>query len=305
MKTTQFVKLFVSALLLFGCGGNKGGNNPIDSIYDFDTTEVAQRPLLPTFVLSDQEGRMFLLLTEFNEDDGAPVPDSLENYKYIIYDGKYYAVEFNGYQPENEEENNYREAYYNFANLNGWLYEMEEGKLLTNPKNQYDAIWEAPLLVDENFKNSTKILPFRPLGGDPISDELKSKIEAKYGWDVLSSFVDYEFGENYEYQLINVQFKNKGNKALAISGIVCPYGKMYFKDFPAEWDDDESGSVWRVDDMGEFAGLGLCLVTEENGELTLYTANSGAEGTNYQNYVVKGDSLCEGKVTASFYQAPE
>lgn len=305
MKITQFVKLFVSALLFFGCGGNKGGNNPIDSIYDSDTTEVAQRPLLPTFVLSDQEGRMFLLLTEFNEDDGAPVPDSLENYKYIIYDGKYYAVEFNGYQPENEEENNYREAYYNFANLNGWLYEMEEGELLKSLKNQDDAIWEAPLLVDENFKNSTKILPFRPLGGDPISDELKSKIEAKYGWAVLSSFVDYEFGENYEYQLINVQFKNKGNKALAISGIVCPDGKMYFKDFPAEWDDDESGSVWRVDDMGEFAGLGLCLVTEENGELTLYTANSGAEGTNYQNYVVKGDSLCEGKVTASFYQAPE
>ena len=113
MKTKHFVILFVSALLLFGCGGNKGGNGSANDIYDSDTTEVAQRPLLPTFVLSDQEGRMFLLLSEFNEDDGAPVPDSLENYKYIIYEGKYYAVAFNGYQPENEEENNYREAYYN------------------------------------------------------------------------------------------------------------------------------------------------------------------------------------------------
>lgn len=308
----------IASLMLFACGRSQNGsslntNYDADTIVDTSTAEISAKPLMPTYVLSDKEGIMFLLLTELSTDN-PQVPDSLENYKYIIYEGKFYPVAFNGFQPENKEENNYREVYYNFENLEGWLYEMEKGLLLTNPKNEYDAIWTAPLLVDENFKASTKILPIKSVE-EPISEELKKRIEAQYDWQVLNGYVDYLLGDNYEYQLFNVQFKNKGDRALAISGIVCPDGKLAVKDFPAEWNvevysdedgrEEYAGSVWRVDDMGEFAGLGLLLATIENGNLTLYTINSGAEGCNYQNYVIKGDSLYEGGVTMSFYQAPE
>ena len=74
------------------------------------------------------------------------------------------------------------------------------------------------------------------------------------------------------------------------------------KEFPAKYDET---STWRVDDGGEFYGLWASLIVMEDGTLTIYTSNSGEESCNYQNYVVKGDALCEGNITASYYHFPE
>lgn len=301
-------KLFITVFctfVLFACAGKSN-----KSVQDINTTTETEvnisddtpcTPLTPLYVLSNQEGTKFLLIPEDNTIDS----EVLKQYKYIIFNGSAFPVVFKGFQEGDPENDSGRETPYNFDNLAGWLFEMESGKLLNNPTDEYDAIWDAPLLVDACFYRTVS-QPFfsgrlNP-GEEPFTKELQDKIEQQFGWKVLKGSVDYVFGEGAVYKWINVQFENKGEKALALAGVLMPDGRVIAKTFPANWNEE---SVWRVDDMGEFGGLGLDLVTEEDGVLTFYTYNMGAEGTNYQSYVIDGDSLREGKCSASFYQAPE
>ena len=91
-------------------------------------------------------------------------------------------------------------------------------------------------------------------------------------------------------------------EALGVTAL-CKNGSLLAtKDFPAAWNDE---SVWRVDDEGEFHGLQLDLATLCNGVLTLYTANFGAEGTNYASFVIKDGSFADGGLSDTFYQSPE
>ena len=283
---------------MMACTGKQ--NNSTQAVDNKAVTETGateqSQPRVPLYVLSDQEGTRFLLF-DYETDQ----PESLKDYKYILYKGDTYPVTFKGYQEGDPENNSGRDTYSTFANHPGWLFEMQSGKLLTHPQDEFDAIWDAPLLVDEHFKSTTKLLNLTS-PDTPLSKELQNKIEQQFGWKVLKGVVAYEFGDSEKYQWINVQFKNQGDKALAMVAVVRPDGSLCVKEFPAEWNEQ---SVWRVDDEGEFYGYGLNWATEEDGVLTLYTCDQGAEGTNYQSYVVKGDTLCEGKVSASFYQAPE
>ena len=306
--------LFLSVSILFGCGEsnqNQGqkpqesdslsteGIAPTEGVIASETQKSA---LPPIYVLSDQFGEKFLLQDSFNENKASEAPESLNQYKYILYNGKYYPVTFKGPQLENEEENNYRDTYYNFDNLPGWLFTMDSGKLLETPKDEYDAIWGAPLLVDEAFHDQCIVLPTsNNKNNDAISKDLISLFEKKYGRNIMNSWLANSFGENNEYQLINVQFENKGNQALGVVAIVKDGQLLAVKNYPAEWNDM---SVWRVDDEGEFGGLDLDFATIENGVLNLYTYDMGFEGTNYQNYFINADTLCKGNVSASYYQAP-
>ena len=295
---------------LWGCErGNQNNNQPAAQE---ETAQVVEQEALvaaalPVYVLSDQFGTKFLLQARFEGNIVPETPDELNRYKYIIYNDHYYPVRFKGAQLENEEENNYRDTYYNFDNLSGWVYEMEQGRLLENPENEYDAIWGAALLVDENYKNTTTILDLKNRENGmtkvvAVSDDLQKTFENKYGRKIMTICASAVFSDNNnEYQLVNVQFENKGTSALGVTALVENGEIKAVKEFPATYDET---STWRVDDGGEFGGLWADLVASENGVLTLYTADSGAEGCNYQNYVIQGDSLVNGKVSASYYQAP-
>ena len=274
--------LFFSCLLslaLLGCGGaNQNANENPSQASQAVEQEVAAKTLEPVYVLSDQFGEKFF----------------------------YYPVQLNGAQLENEAENNYRDTYYNFDNLPGWLYQMQGGRLLEHPLNEYDAIWGAALLVDENYKNTSKILELKnrkdgSINIVSVSDDVQNKLKEKYGRNILTACASAVFGDNSEYQLVNVQFENKGTEALGVTALVENGEIKAVKEFPATYDEM---STWRVDDEGEFGGLWADLVVLENGVLTLYTVDNGAEGSNYQSYVVKGDALCEGNVSTSLYQAP-
>lgn len=306
--------LFFSCLLslaLWGCGGaNQNANeNPSQANGEANHAveqEVVAKTLEPVYVLSDQFGEKFLLQTDFEGNVAPATPDDLNRYKYIVYNDRYYPVQLNGAQLENEAENNYRDTYYNFDNLPGWLYQMQGGRLLEHPLNEYDAIWGAALLVDENYKNTSKILELKnrkdgSINIVSVSDDVQNKLKEKYGRNILTACASAVFGDNSEYQLVNVQFENKGTEALGVTALVENGEIKAVKEFPATYDEM---STWRVDDEGEFGGLWADLVVLENGVLTLYTVDNGAEGSNYQSYVVKGDALCEGNVSTSLYQAP-
>ena len=65
-----------------------------------------------------------------------------------------------------------------------------------------------------------------------------------------------------------------------------------------------TGDLALMRDGGEFGGISIDFVTEKDGVLTIYTADSGPEGTNYQNYHLIDGEFYGGTVYASFYQAP-
>lgn len=307
MKNSIIFSCLLS-LALWSCGGtNQNANeNPSPETAQAVEQEMAAKTLEPVYVLSDQFGEKFLLQTDFEGNVAPATPDDLTRYKYIIFNDCYYPVQLMGAQLENEAENNYRDTYYNFDNLSGWLYMMQGGRLLEHPLNEYDAIEGAVLLVDESYKNSAKILELKnrkdgSINIVTVSDELQNKLKEKYGRNIMTVCASAVFGDNSEYQLVNVQFENKGTEALGVTALIENGEIKAVKEFPATYDEM---STWRVDDEGEFNGLWADLVVLENGVLTLYTADSGAEGANYQSYVVKGDALCEGNVSTSLYQAP-
>lgn len=298
--------LSLSALMLFGCGGNNQQQQTSNTDAAEIETEVQVAPVSPLYVLSDQFGTKFLLQADFEGNVAPKAPDNLSSYKYIVYNDQFYPIRFKGAQLENKEENNFRDIYYNFDNLSGWLYEMQEGKLLENPENEYDAISGAVLLVDENYKNTTTILDLKNRENGmtkvvALSDDIQKAFENKYGRKIITSCASAVFGDNSEYQLVNVQFENKVDDALGVTALVENGEIKAVKEFPATYNET---STWRVDDGGEFGGLWADLVVLEKGILTFYMVDSGPEGCYYQNYIVDGDSLIEGNVSTSLYQAP-
>ncbi len=303
----SFILVALFALAFWGCGSQNTNDNQTQKDTQTVEQEAPAEAMKPVFLLSDQFGTRFLLQESFNDGEQPKPKVGLENYKYVIYDGKYYPVTFKGVQMGDNENDSGRDTYYNFENLSGWIYEMQQGRLLENPENEYDAIWSAVLLVDENYKNAANILALKNRENGRakvvgLSEELNKAFAEKYGRKVVSSCASAVFGDNSEYQLVNVQFETKGTDALGVTALVENGVIKAVKEFPATYDET---STWRVDDEGEFAGLWSDLVVMENGVLTLYTCSSGAEGANYQNYVIDGDKFVEGEVEAYFYEAPE
>lgn len=319
----KLLLLFVSALLLLGCERKSQNQNtssndqpvaqpeveiveqPEDEVEDVELA-VLEEGTLPIYVLSDEYGEKFLIINYFGSEKNPQPSEELKNYKYVLYDGAYYPVVFKGFQLEDEANNSYRDTYFNFDNLPGWLFEMESGKLLENPLDDYDAIWDAPLLVDEQFKAENVVYTLTntpdgyPVRSD-LSKALQTAFEERYGRKIFDGWCGAIFGENNEYQFVVIQFENKGTEALGVSALVKNGEIVAAIEQPAEWNEE---SVWRVDDGGEYGGISVDFATSKDGVLTLYTANYGAEGTTYQTYVLEGNELVPGMVSADFYQAP-
>ncbi|MBQ3619216.1 MAG: hypothetical protein II939_13795 [Bacteroidales bacterium] len=296
----------IAAVALMACNGanqNQTSQNA-DSSIPVETCHGASLPTptphQPVFVLSDQLGTKFLLQSQFQDGANPTADDSLKSYKYAIYGGKTFPVSFNGVQLENKEKNTSRDTYRNFDNLPGWIYSMNNGKLLENPKDEWDGIWDAPLLVDSFFVAENQILPFQEKS--VVTPAMKTALENKFSRKIQALPSSLSFGNNGEYQMVNVQFKNKGTDALGVSALFLNGEILAVKEFPAQWNEE---SVWRVDDMGEFGGLYVDLATVNNNVLTIYTADSGAEGCNYDQYIIKDGAFFQGTINASFYQAPE
>lgn len=319
-------KLLIPALIaatLTACGGgNKQNNgNTVETFQETSSQSSATEPAKPAetktpaankpaYVIADKLGEKFLLQDAHIPYDQrrvvpAQTPDTIKNFKYIIDDGKYYPVKLVGYQVGSEDGDTGRDTWMNFDNRCGWVYQMESGKLLENPKEEWDACWAYPLLVDDAFKNSAKVYPPKSTYKDgkvmDLPKDLVEKFEKQYGRKIMHGSLTYTFGDNDEYKFVNIRFKNKGTQALGVVAVVKPDGSICPLDMPREWNEE---STWRVDDGGEFYGYSLHFATVENGKLYVYLVDGGAEGMNLGNYEV-ADSLRLGNIEASFYTAPE
>ena len=263
------------------------------------TQGTDSQTVTPVFVLANNNGSKFLLRSH-NEIIPAEAPDGLKKYGFILFEGAYYGVKLKGYQSGSGADNG-RDTPFNFDNREGWLYEMQEGKLLNGHIDEWNVFWGRPLLVDEHFMNTTELVKIvKPKASDNSKfNELKAKFEKHYGRKTIKFKVESYVGD---YTYIIMQFETIKNKALGVVALVKPDGGTAIQEFSAEWDEF---SVWREGDEGDFYGLDIDFATIEQGVLNLYTINNGEEGVDYQNYMVQGDSLVKGSVSNYFYHAPE
>ena len=306
MKQKLIITAFC-ALAIVACTSKK--NKSGEAAKSADTEAVAnsaavdaqnaEKCIAPVFVLANKDGSAFLLHQNF-EETPTDAPDDVKNYKYILYNGVYYNVDFAGVQPSNEADNG-RDTPYNFENRSGWLFKMQKGKLMEKTDNEWDMFWGKPLLVDECFKRDVKLLETKNADDSDQGkfNDLKAKLEKQYNKKIIKFKVNQFFGD---YALLTVQFETIENKALGLVVLVKPDGGCIVKEYPAEWYEF---SVWREGDEGEFYGLDVDFATLEQGSLTLYTVSEGEEGASYQNYVVQGDSLADGSISNYFYHAPD
>lgn len=303
------------ALAFAACTGNQKQNGKASEIAGNETVVAIDAALAgnagttvqstelqgvqPVFLLGNHIGSKFLL----NADAATPaenVPDSLKNYKYILFEGKYYAVDFKGFQKKNNTEDNGRDTPLNFDNRPGWIFALPSGQLLSDT-DEYAMFWGKPLLVDEPFKSKTKLVKVVRANESATNkfDKLRAEFEKRYNRKITKFKVDSYVGD---YTYLIMQFETIDSKALGVVALIKPDGGTIVRDFPAEWDEI---SVWREADEGEFFGLDVDFATIENGALNLYTISNSEEGTGYQNYVAQGDSLIVGSISNYFYHAPD
>ncbi|MBR5643010.1 MAG: hypothetical protein IKW77_02345 [Salinivirgaceae bacterium] len=303
------------ALAFAACTGNQKPNGKTSEIAGNETVVTIDAALAensetsmqsterqgvqPVFLLGNHDGSKFLLNADAKTSSDN-VPDSLKNYKYILYEGKYYAVDFKGFQQKNESEDNGRDTPLNFDNLPGWIFALQSGQLLTDT-DEYAMFWGKPLLVDECFKSKTKLVKVVRANESATNkfDKLQAEFEKRYNRKITKFKVDSYVGD---YTYLIMQFETIDSKALGVVALVKPDGGTIVREFPAEWNEI---SVWREADEGEFFGLDVDFATIEHGALNLYTISNGEEGTGYQNYVVQGDSLVKGSISNYFYHAQD
>ena len=307
----HFFLLTIAALVLFGCGENKQNQPAADmDAEEVETSTLSEiQPvanLLPFYVIPDENGVNFLLQEDFEDNIVPEVPDSLYQYKYIICDNNYYPIRFKGAQLGNPEEDTYRDVSSNFDNMPGWVFEMQEGRLIDLPGKDNYGLGCVLLVVDENYKNTTTLFELKDNRYDQnlaptVSDDLKATFKQRYGREIHCIWAEAGFGDNDEYQLVNVWFENQGTSALGVTAFIENDEIKAVKEFPAEYDE---WSTWRVDDEGEFYGLGINQIAMEDGVMKFYLYDSGAEGCIYKDYVIKDGMLCEGNIYKSIYWAP-
>jgi hypothetical protein len=300
----RFIIPTLCVLVLTACTGKQKQNSTTESTGNKAVATVTENAkntnVTPIFPLANQDGSKFLLKIGSNAS-ADNVPDSLKNYKYVLYDGAYYNVDFKGLQQGDEKASNGRDTPYNYDNCRGWYYEMQSGKLQTDT-SKYAIFWGNPLLVDEAFKNNTELLKVKKFLADDDPGDLskaKAKFEKQYGKKATKFKLDALVGD-YKYYVM--QFETIKNQALGAIALVKSDGKTITKDFPKTWDKI---STWREGDEGEFFGYDIMFATVENGKLTLYTYNGGEEGSVCQSYVIQGDTIAKGAVSNYFYHAPD
>ena len=180
-----------------------GNNAAVDA-------QNAEKCIAPVFVLANKDGSAFLLHQNF-EETPTDAPDDLKNYKYILYNGVYYNVEFAGVQPSSEADNG-RDTPYNFENRSGWLFKMQSGKLLEKPENEWDMFWGKPLLVDECFKKDAKLLTIKNADESDQGkyNDLKAKFEKQYNRKITQFKVNSFIGD---YTFFVIQFETVETQA--------------------------------------------------------------------------------------------
>lgn len=278
MKKVSIVLILV--FVFVSCGGGQTKRNEQKSeagLAQEATAEGLPSGAFSEYALSNRDGSKILIIESEKTQNRE---DFYRQLTFAIYNGKSYRVEYAGYKQGNTEEDNGRRAYYNFDNIAGALFRNLDGTMLPPDAEEYDAVLETILLVNQTFLEDNTIIPFTmPEEIEEASATTLKALEKKYGRKVKSAQKVISYGAKGENSFFSVQFENKGNDYLAIYMTETAHGERAYIEFPVT--DDSSGySVWRVDDGGEFMPPVISAIFKYGDSYKFLINDYGAEGVN-------------------------
>ena len=177
------------------------------------------------FGFADEQGTRLMALTDGMEPETAGAGE-LESYRLAIGEGggQTLRIRYEKHQTRTEQDNG-RQSSYNFDNMEGDIYTIEEGKATPN---------ESYFLVTEEQFDVQALIPLKPSADRELPDEAAKKIaEAKgraieQGW-LLAHAQDGQ-------RIYAVQYQRQGDDMLA--SLVWEDGeRLVFLDYPAVYDE--------------------------------------------------------------------
>lgn len=249
--------------------------------------------LSPFFGFANADGSQIIVTGQ-----EAGLETSLSEYDHIIGEGgKTYGVRFAKWQTGSDQSNG-RDTANNFANLEGYVFNVLDGKAA--PNETYYVVKKQ----DFDLESLLEITSPAPTGTDvePETEEtLKENISLMRDRDVAQLWTLAGIGSDRKLYL--VRFEDKGKDRLF--SIALFNGENFlFRDYPAVAEDDIS--VWRVDDGGEVSPdmFPPLLAAETKQGLLLGMSWWGAEGVNSFFLLEDGENLGELDIKYGRYTSP-
>ncbi len=248
--------------------------------------------LVALFGFADEQGTKLMALTDGIEQ-GAARTENLEGYRLAIGEGggQVLRIRYEKHQTRTEQDNG-RQAAYNFNNMEGDLYAIEEGRATPN---------ESYFLVAPEQFDAASLIPLKPSTDRALPDDVAKKIAEEKERAIEQGWL-LDHGQDGQ-RIYVVQFQRQGKDMLA--SLVWQEGeRLIFLDYPATYDEF---STWRVDDGGEispdmfrflFAARGA-----EDG-IVLGVQWLGAEGENLRIVSSSGDRFEETGISDGRYLSP-
>lgn len=249
--------------------------------------------LSPFFGFANADGSQIIVTGQ-----EAGLETSLSEYDHIIGEaGKTYGVRFAKWQTGSDQSSG-RETANNFTNLEGYVFDVLDGKAA--PNETYYVVKKQ----DFDLESLLEITPPAQKGTDAeleAEETLKENISLMRDRDVTQIWTLAGIGS--ERKLYLVRFADKGKDRLF--SIALFNGENFlFRDYPAVAEDDIS--VWRVDDGGEVSPdmFPLLLAAETKQGLLLGMSWWGAEGVNSFFLLEDGENLGELDIKYGRYTSP-
>lgn len=287
-------------LMLVGCSGKSTTTSNDMDILKSSPTASIQEPsaylevekLRANFGFADVEGKHILVT---GHEKGLDKEMALLN-KAIGDNGKVLSLSFEKWQAGNESSNG-RETAYNFANLPGYLYKVEEGAANID-KTYY--------LTESVDFNQEALLPIQPIDVNQaptaVEESVRTSITTAKQRELQQIWKLADLSTNR--QLYLVQFVRE-DKDMLFSLVLKEEDKFTFMDYPAVIQEDEY-SVWRVDDGGEVIPemFSILFAAETPNGLLLGMEWWGAEGVNTFFLNKNRDSFKEMDIHYGRYTSP-
>ncbi|HOG19834.1 MAG TPA: hypothetical protein PKW37_05280 [Salinivirgaceae bacterium] len=294
MKNYLRLLLLFPFFALLSCGGGRTNSEKSTSELTAEQNNAetqSARPAIYKFAISNRDGSKFLI-TQENESGEI---DSLNELNFAIHNGKIYRVKYKGIQQRNEEDDNHRENYENFDNLCGTIFDNLEGNMCPPDANEYFAVWETILLVNQSYLDENQLISYtQPEDIEEADESTLKALEKQFGRKVMSAQKVISYGENGQNSFFSVQFENVGNQALGVYMTETADEKRAYIEFPSTFEESEDGyamSVWHVDDDGQFMPPDISAVFQQDDSYTFLINDLAAESTTTFFIRQSGDKL--------------
>jgi len=210
--------------------------------------------------------------------------------------GATYPVEFSGHQAADGKSNG-RQYAWQFEHLDGFVFGVKGAQ----PLQENEVCFVAAGAFAASIARVGLVQPDEPA---PCDGGVAQRIASVRKHGVTHCWTRARPQGPNGAPVWIVEFARQGSGALA-SLVVEESGRLVFLDLPGDYSREGGGSVWRVDDGGEFLPrfFKVVLLARRQGSLVLATSWLGAEGTVLGLYESNGDRLRQ-IILDSWYQAP-